>query len=320
MEKVFLTGGTGMIGTPLLRALLEEGYEVSLLTRQSDISLRHKHLSIVTGDITDESLMRRHIAGAAYVLHLAAYNNANDPQKAHFVSTNVEGTRAVLQACVGTSSIKKIVCVSSIVVFRESGDALRDEKWPLRDSFENAHYSETKKASLLVTREFAEGDNALPIVTVFPTAVISEDDFSASAPKSMPLLQRLAWSKLGGGIPGGLACRVGDGRRIMNIVSVSDVVGGIIGAALRGTAGEDYILGGTNMSKDAYLEFASRKVGVAYSGFRIPLCLIKLLSILPGAPSMAHVIAANNETQCNFSSEKANRDFGYRPQDFTKRD
>src|ERR1035437_8581995 len=74
--KVFLTGGTGFIGSHILVKLLADGHQVTILARNKNkIPALHKmqHVSIVEGSIGDYKLIEKSIAGHDACIHVALY-------------------------------------------------------------------------------------------------------------------------------------------------------------------------------------------------------------------------------------------------------
>lgn len=105
-QKVLVTGGAGYAGSILVPALLQDGYEVTLL----DIFkwgvqpilhfAHHPKLTIVKGDVRDKALVCKEVKQADWILHLAAVVGypacAADPILAR--TTNIDGTGNVCKA------------------------------------------------------------------------------------------------------------------------------------------------------------------------------------------------------------------------------
>lgn len=101
--KVFLTGGTGFLGQPLTRTLIQRGWEVTALVRRPD-SAEAKTIQVigaqlVLGDITDCESMREAMRGADVVIHCAGWyefgitRQAQDTMRAVNVQGNGEYAR-----------------------------------------------------------------------------------------------------------------------------------------------------------------------------------------------------------------------------------
>jgi len=104
-EKVLVTGGAGYIGTVLIPALLEAGYDVTVLDlfREGDTVLAPccclDNFTPVRGDARDEALMRKLVANADIVVPLAALVGAplcaQDPINS--VSTNRDAVQMLVK-------------------------------------------------------------------------------------------------------------------------------------------------------------------------------------------------------------------------------
>jgi hypothetical protein len=71
MTTVLITGGTGMIGKELTKALLEKNYHVIILSRTRNPKLITRNLSYVEWNLKDQTINNDAIAKADYIIHLA---------------------------------------------------------------------------------------------------------------------------------------------------------------------------------------------------------------------------------------------------------
>jgi nucleoside-diphosphate-sugar epimerase len=230
-----------------------------------------------------------------------------------FKRVNVDGTKTLLD-CALDSEVKKIIYVSTTMVFEPTGKMARDENWPKKTADGSNYYLKTKIEALAVVNRMKE---LLPIVVVYPTAVIDLKDFSASCPVDSAGLQKFLWEKIGRGIPGGLANLVGPKERILNYVIVEDVAEGIIKAAINAKPGEEYILGGENITAGDYLGAAAQRVNKRPFPFRLPFFLFRIMAFFgrfAGLPPVIAMIARNRSEDRCFSSRKAERELGYSPE------
>ena len=104
--RALVTGGTGFIGSHLIDELLEQGYDVRVLRRNtSNITLlENKKLSFVVGDLTDTESLVRACQQVDVVFHLAALPRDWGPKKTFF-EVNFDGTKHLLDACVQQQGI-----------------------------------------------------------------------------------------------------------------------------------------------------------------------------------------------------------------------
>lgn len=119
MKKVFVTGGTGFIGSNLIRRLVKENYHVIALTRGCS-NLRFidgYDLEIVEGDIRNQREVENAMKCCDTVVHLAAL--ARDwGRKKDFYDINVGGTKNILKA-VDKNKIKFLIHLSTNAVLGE---------------------------------------------------------------------------------------------------------------------------------------------------------------------------------------------------------
>jgi dihydroflavonol-4-reductase len=316
-KQAFVTGGNGKIGRHLVSLLLTEQYDVKILTR-SGITPWQKDsgVKVIKGDLLDKDLLMREILKDSYVFHLAVHQDISDSNRENFFRTNVLGTEVLLKACL-EKQISTLVYVSSIVIFKNTGKIERNEKWPLRDSANYDLYATTKLEALISTRKlYSNNKDSLPLVTVFPSMVVDVNDFNASAPNTVPFLQRFLWEKVGGGVPGGIINLIGKGRRTFNYVLIEDLVKGLLLAAEKGSSGEEYILGGANITAKNYLKILVSKRKKKVLPFRIPIFPFKIICLFNNIfklPPIIAIIAHSLSRDCFFSSKKAISELGYNP-------
>jgi len=115
----------------------------------------------------------------------------------------------------------------------------------------------------------------------------------------------------------------GDGQSSGNYVYVEDVVSGHLLAMRKGMPGERYVLGGENISYNQLFELVREASGVRHRLFKIPLWIMlaaaramKFISLLSGrAPLIVPDLVRKFNHNWIVSSEKAERDLGYKPMD-----
>ncbi len=176
--KIFITGGTGFIGKNLVNRLLKTDHELVCLAREtSDVQhLKDAGVSIVTGDITDKTFLLQGMEGCDWVAHIAGNFVFWQPDSRIYRDVNVTGTRNVME-CALEKGISKVVCVSTAAVFGNAKHPITEET-PVGTKRES-RYVRTKYEGELIAWDLYE-KKKLPLVMVYPSAVVGPDDPKAA--------------------------------------------------------------------------------------------------------------------------------------------
>ena len=115
--KVLVTGGSGLIGSTIVKQLLDANHEVGIFDIKQT---KHDNCNFFEGDITDSERTKEVVKDHDVVIHLAAtlgvINTETNPVKT--LDTNMGGTRNVLEGC-KVHGIKKVIFSSSSEVYGE---------------------------------------------------------------------------------------------------------------------------------------------------------------------------------------------------------
>jgi 2-alkyl-3-oxoalkanoate reductase len=140
--RIFLAGATGVIGRPLLTKLLDDGHEVTAITRSKDraVQLAGTHVRAVVTDVYDRDAVRRAMIDARpdVVVHqMTALPARIRPKKvnADSFATNrlrTKGTQILIEAAIDAGA-RRFVAQSIAFVTRPQGPPILDESAPLYD-------------------------------------------------------------------------------------------------------------------------------------------------------------------------------------------
>jgi nucleoside-diphosphate-sugar epimerase len=182
--KAIVTGGTGFLGAHLVQMLAEDGWNVTVLSRDISVT-QSKCLNKVdfkSADISNFGDLEEAFETVDVVFHCAALSSAwgsNDS----FHAVNVEGTRNVLSCC-EKFKVKKLIYVSSTSIYFKYTDELNIlENQSIDHSFANA-YAETK---FLGEQVVLNERNNVEVVIVRPRGIVGDGDVAI-----MPRILRVA--------------------------------------------------------------------------------------------------------------------------------
>jgi nucleoside-diphosphate-sugar epimerase len=122
VSTYLVTGGAGFIGSHLVEELLRRGESVRIAdnfaTGRRENIPAHPSVQVVEGDLADEVIARRAVAGCDYVLHEAALpsvpRSVQDPAASH--RANVDATLNVLIAA-RDGGVRRLVFAGSSSVY-----------------------------------------------------------------------------------------------------------------------------------------------------------------------------------------------------------
>lgn len=118
MAKVFVTGGTGFMGSHIVELLLQEGHQITVLTSSSSIHPNIQHLQdkiqIVRGDFGNYNLVLQHLQDTDIIVHIAwtTVPKTASENPIYDAQTNIIGSIHLLEAAV-EAKVKKVIFVST---------------------------------------------------------------------------------------------------------------------------------------------------------------------------------------------------------------
>jgi dihydroflavonol-4-reductase len=232
-HKVLVTGGSGFIGSVVVRTLIREGALVRCLLRPTSKLERLAGLSYerADGDVRDAVSLKKAVDGCQGVIHLAGLSSWELIDSPAMKEVTEEGTRNLLVAA-RDGGVKKFVFVSTAAAINASDEPkVFDETSSFELGKTNLSYAIHKHAAEQMCLAF--NTEGLPVVIVNPTEVYGPNDTDlitagnlVDFAKSSPVM----------------VCSGGT-----SVAYVDDVALGAVRALERGRPGERYILGGENL-------------------------------------------------------------------------
>ncbi len=288
---ILVTGGAGMIGSTLVRGLVEQGHKVRVLTLPGDpcvSRLEGLDVEVFYGDISDASSLDGSCDGVDTVFHLAAVLLSDNP--ALFERVNAGGTRNVLNAAKAAGVGHFVLCSSISVTY----------------PFTTPYNDSKREAERVVRKE--SGDLAWTIVR--PTLAYNEiggEEYRAF----VDFLKR--WP---------IAVFVGRGEARKNPVHCDDLARGLL--AIRGNlqaVGKTYPLcGGEAISLWEMGRLSLEHEGVKRIFLPIPVWICRLAALFVarvlGRPAFAAHVIAGLTLDALPDWSQAREDLGYQPRGF----
>src|SRR5579863_6587499 len=254
---VFVTGATGFLGSHVARVLAEQGADLRLLVRPTSNlkNLQGLKAETATGDLRDAGSLEKAMSGCDAVFHVAADYRlwVRDPNEMY--RSNVDGTRAILEAA-RKNGVRRLVYTSSVatVGFTSNGHPA-DEDSPVSLADMIGHYKRSKFMAEQIAME--AGRSGMQVVTVNPTTPIGEQDVKPT-PTGRIVVDFLK-RKFPAYVETGL-----------NLVDATVCARGHIAALEKGKSGERYILGGENLTLKQILDKLGRITGLPSPTIKLP--------------------------------------------------
>jgi nucleoside-diphosphate-sugar epimerase len=309
MTSAFVTGGSGFIGSALVKRLVGEGFGVRALARSEAAAEKVRALGAepVRGDLEDAGAMAVGATGSELFFHAAAHLGDWGPRR-DFERGNVEGTRNAL-AGARQAGVRRFVHVGTEAVLLAGEPLVEvDERSPLRfDS--KALYSSTKARAEEAVIE-ANGDG-LETIVARPRFVWGPND-ATLLPAITAMVRSGRWAWIGGG------------RHLTATTHVENAVEGLVLAAQRGAPAGVYFV--TDGEAVVFREFVSRLIasqGLEPPERSVPAPVARALAAasetawrvlpLPGRPPLTRFGVWVSALETTIDITRARTELGYAP-------
>lgn len=207
--SILVTGGTGFIGSHLVEALLARGERVRCLVRSARRLrwLQDLEVDIVEGDCTRTDTLMPALQGVDRVIHAAGATFA--PTRAAFFQHNAAATRNLVDACLASGKVERLVMISSQAA---AGPGSRAR--PARESDPPSPLTAYGESKAAAERHCLDAANRLPVAILRPSAVYG--------PRDTAFLPYFRMARRG------ILIEFGAGEREISLCFVNDLVKGIV--------------------------------------------------------------------------------------------
>lgn len=246
MSRVFVTGGSGVVGRALVVRLVSGGDEVVALARSrpSEETVRSLGAIPISGDLFDEEALATAMTGCSVVYNVAGVNTLCVEDPSEMMRANVDAPPIVVSAA-ARAGVGRVVHTSSAATIGERTGVVGREDTPHRGSYLSTYErskTEGERAVLEAGRQAG-----VEVVCVNPSSVQGPGRAGGTARFLLAYLD------------GRLKVFV---RTNVSLVDIDDCAEGHVLAASRGVAGERYLLNSIALSLVDALALAGEVAGV----------------------------------------------------------
>ncbi|HCC69670.1 MAG TPA: hypothetical protein DEQ09_00740 [Bacteroidales bacterium] len=303
--KVLVTGANGLLGSNIVRELLNRGIHARALVRSNanHLSLKGCKPEYFYGNITSPDDVIKASEGCNYIIHTAAITDQTLPRLKNYLEVNVNGTDNVVKATL-KNNISRLIYISSTNSIgygniEKPGTEDLPAMKPYTDSFYAVSKSRAEQKVINAINEYG-----LQAVILNPSFMIGPYDSKPSSGKLLLIGYRdkIVFITHGG----------------RNIVPVEDVAVAACNALKKGRPGQKYLLTNSNLSYKEFYDIVDEITGFKRIKIIIPSWLVRGTGLLgslatyTGKPVLLNYNNARILTVRNFySAQKAVKELDF---------
>jgi NAD+-dependent farnesol dehydrogenase len=310
--KIFITGATGYIGQQVALYLANQGHTLHALVRspQKTTLLRHPNITFFTGDVGQPQALNNAAQGCDVCIHAAAYSALYTRNKQLFEEINITGTRLVFEAA-QKNGIKKFIHLSSAGIFGPSNGT------PINENTQRTlpYFNEYERTKAVAEKWILEQNSTqMPVVSLNLTRVYGPGQLT-EANAGTRLIEQV--------MNKGWRIIPGNGKSIGNYVYVDDIPVACQKAIEYGNGGHRYIIGGENLSFNAYFDYVKKATGAKQAMVHLPVAVImatayvmQWLAYIGITPTITPPWARRYMYNWVLDTQKAETELNYTPTSF----
>jgi dihydroflavonol-4-reductase len=309
-KKILVTGGTGFLGTHIVRQMLDAG-EKNLRVMASDVPewMTDAGVEPAIGSVTDRKQVAAAVKNTSAIFHLAGKVSRDNADAAAMNMVHVEGTRILCEAAREAGVATMLLASSSGTIAVSEDEQIYDETFPQPvDVFSRWAYYASKYYQERAALENFDGEGRR-LVILNPSLLLGPDDERLSSTKPvLDFLGRKIPYMPGGGL---------------NFVDARDAAAAFISALEKGRHRERYLLGAANLTFPEFFGRLERLSGVQAPMLKVPKKLAMAGSTMIESVfknwGKASPVASKEVEQAEyfwyFDSTKAEEELGFAPRD-----
>tara|TARA_B100000401_G_scaffold277399_1_gene189319 strand:- start:210 stop:1232 length:1023 start_codon:yes stop_codon:yes gene_type:complete len=223
MKKVMVTGGTGYLGSWIVKFLLDRGYDVQLPVRDSSKNNRHEFLIEFAkqspgnlkiwykANLLKEGAYLLPMQGCESVFHVASpFTIQSKKPNKELIEPAVKGTQNVLEAANQASSVKRVVLTSSVAAIygdnidmQEQGvERFNESYFNSSSSLNHQPYSFSKLLAEKMAWEIYQNQKKWDLVVINPSFILGPVLSKTSNSESINFMNDILKGKFYFGAPG----------------------------------------------------------------------------------------------------------------------
>lgn len=259
-SKILITGGTGFLGTHIVRQLLETGAKnLRVMASHVPVWMKDAGIEAAEGSVTNKTDVAEAVKNVSAIFHLAGKVSRNNNDAVQMNKIHLEGTRILCEAA-KEAGVKTFLLASSsgTIAVSDIDETLDETNNPPLDIISRwAYYASKFYQERTALENFNEKGAKLVILN--PSLLLGEGDERLSSTKVVLdfIGKKLPLTPSGG----------------LNFVDARDAATAFINALDKGKHREKYLLGAENMTFAQFFGRLERLSGVSAPMLRLPKSL-----------------------------------------------
>lgn len=296
-----VTGATGHIGNTIVKELVKENFDVRVLVRKIDDSIKDLPVDYQVGNVFEERFLASNINKGDTVIHLAGIIDLKNKLKEETYRINYLGTKLIADICLN-KGVSKFIYFSSTDVLKKSNiNEFIKEPTKINADYCKSNYGYSKALATKYVLDLQNSQDKMKVIILYPSAVIGINDFKPSYMGKV--IRDVIKNKPQFGIEGGY-----------NFVDVEDVAKFTV-TMCKTHISDSFILSGTQISVAQLYKALNKVLGTTKKIRNLPMWLVKLS--IPFVPYLSNYTLDTLKDKSKYDCSKAMK-YGYSITPFIK--
>lgn len=296
-----ITGATGHIGNTIVKELVKENFDVRVLVRRVDESIKDLPVDYRIGDVFEERFLSSNINKGDTVIHLAGIIDIKNKLKEETYRINYLGTKLISDICLNKGVTKMIYFSSTDVLKKSDVNEFIKEPLSINPDYCKSNYGYSKALATKYLLDLQQSQDKMKIVILYPSAVIGINDYKPSYVGKV--VRDVIKNKPQFGVDGGY-----------NFVDVEDIAK-FTKIMCKSNISDSFILSGTQISVSQLYKALNKVLGKNKKITNLPMWLVKLS--IPFVPYLSKFTIDTLQDKSKYDCSKAMK-YGYSITPFIK--